>query len=64
MKADLAAYWPKLRSGGILAGHDYVDAVEIRARNPRNPQDWSREWRQLGVWSACGWRGGQVVAAG
>jgi len=21
--ADLRAYWPKLRSGGILAGHDY-----------------------------------------
>jgi hypothetical protein len=21
---DLVAYWPKLRSGGIIAGHDYV----------------------------------------
>ena len=25
---DLHAWWPKLRPGGILAGHDYVDADE------------------------------------
>jgi hypothetical protein len=22
--ADIAAWWPKVRSGGILAGHDYI----------------------------------------
>jgi predicted O-methyltransferase YrrM len=25
--ADLEAWWPKLRPGGIIAGHDYVDGV-------------------------------------
>ena len=24
VKADLAAWWPKIKSGGILAGHDYL----------------------------------------
>ena len=22
--ADLEAYWPKLKTGGIFAGHDYI----------------------------------------
>ena len=26
---DLNAWWPKIRPGGILAGHDYVDADEL-----------------------------------
>eukprot|EP00747_Dinoflagellata_sp_TGD_P186541 gnl/TRDRNA2_/TRDRNA2_43616_c0_seq1.p1 gnl/TRDRNA2_/TRDRNA2_43616_c0~~gnl/TRDRNA2_/TRDRNA2_43616_c0_seq1.p1 ORF type:complete len:262 (+),score=39.49 gnl/TRDRNA2_/TRDRNA2_43616_c0_seq1:104-889(+) len=26
--ADLNAYWPKLRSGGIMAGHDYTEQKE------------------------------------
>lgn len=42
---DLQAYWPKLRSGGIFAGHDYIDAHyhALKATN----QDWSGEggWR-------------------
>ena len=25
---DIRAWWPKVRRGGILAGHDYVDALE------------------------------------
>jgi hypothetical protein len=25
VKADLAAWWPKLKPGGIMAGHDYAD---------------------------------------
>jgi predicted O-methyltransferase YrrM len=40
VKQDLEAYWPKLKSGGILAGHDYLDAAEVAAR-PGNTQDWS-----------------------
>mmetsp|Transcript_30064 Transcript_30064/g.57742 ORF Transcript_30064/g.57742 Transcript_30064/m.57742 type:complete len:327 (-) Transcript_30064:515-1495(-) len=27
---DLEAWWPKLRRGGILAGHDYVTADEVK----------------------------------
>jgi len=26
IQADIAAWWPKVRAGGILAGHDYVRA--------------------------------------
>jgi hypothetical protein len=36
---DIAAWWPKLRPGGILAGHDYLTNTEVRARTPW--QDWS-----------------------
>lgn len=27
VREDLAAWWPKVKSGGILGGHDYLDAV-------------------------------------
>jgi len=27
--ADLAAYWPKVRDGGLIAGHDYIEQYEI-----------------------------------
>lgn len=30
VKADMNAYWPKLRVGGIYAGHDYVPALTVR----------------------------------
>ena len=33
---DLVAYWPKVRPGGIMAGHDYITNAEL----PRG-QDWS-----------------------
>ena len=26
-KTDLEAWWPKIRSGGILAGHDDLDGI-------------------------------------
>jgi len=29
VKGDIAAWWPKVKPGGILSGHDYI------ARNPR-----------------------------
>ena len=27
VRQDLAAWWPKMRSGGLFAGHDYADYV-------------------------------------
>ena len=33
---DIVSYWPKIRSGGILAGHDYVSHEEVGGRN-----DWT-----------------------
>jgi len=32
---DMVMYWPKLKSGGIMAGHDFLYASEV------NGQDWS-----------------------
>lgn len=32
---DMSAWWPKLKPGGILAGHDYQYAKEV------DGQDWS-----------------------
>jgi hypothetical protein len=29
-KEDIEAYWPKVKSGRILAGHDYLDADECK----------------------------------
>jgi len=40
--ADLEAWWPKLKKGGIFAGHDYVDADEVKYHDgPGGGQDWS-----------------------
>ena len=36
---DMEAYWPKIRPGGILAGHDFMSDAEMRGRTPE--QDWS-----------------------
>lgn len=36
---DLEAYWPKLKAGGILAGHDFLTNSEVQAKTPE--QDWS-----------------------
>ncbi|PSC76989.1 hypothetical protein C2E20_0340 [Micractinium conductrix] len=35
---DMALWWPKLRPGGILAGHDYLNAKEIKEFHPN--EDW------------------------
>ena len=38
---DIAYYWPKLRPGGVMAGHDFVTAKEaMDALGPQ--QDWSK----------------------
>jgi len=42
--SDIKSYWPKLKSGGILSGHDYMDASEVRRFHyiTKTPsQDWS-----------------------
>ena len=35
-KEDIEAYWPKIKPGGILSGHDYHESCEIKG------QDWSK----------------------
>jgi hypothetical protein len=41
VKEDIKHYWPKLRSGGILGGHDYIDAqYAIDKLGPK--EDWSQ----------------------
>lgn len=37
---DLETYWPKLRPGGLMAGHDYVDASQAPS-SPTAPVDWT-----------------------
>lgn len=32
-RRDLMAWWPKVQSGGILAGHDYYDRPPFRVRS-------------------------------
>jgi len=34
-KEDLESYWPKIKDGGLISGHDYLEAPEVRG------QDWS-----------------------
>ena len=37
---DLEAYYPKIRPGGIVSGHDFLSVAEQKALDPN--QDWSR----------------------
>ena len=30
--ADVRAYWPKIKLGGVIAGHDYYDDIEVAAK--------------------------------
>lgn len=30
LRADIAAWWPKIKPGGVLAGHDYAHSAEVR----------------------------------
>ena len=43
MLEDLRAYWPKLRAGGVMAGHDYTEQRDIDAsESPESSrQDWT-----------------------
>eukprot|EP00976_Prorocentrum_cordatum_P081698 1184517-Prorocentrum_minimum.AAC.4 len=29
VREDMEAYWPKVKCGGIMAGHDYMSADEV-----------------------------------
>ncbi|KAG2429484.1 hypothetical protein HXX76_010721 [Chlamydomonas incerta] len=33
---DIGLYWGKIRSGGIMAGHDYLDAPQVKALSGQN----------------------------
>ncbi|GBG00623.1 hypothetical protein Rsub_13364, partial [Raphidocelis subcapitata] len=39
-KEDMQLYWPNLRPGGIMAGHDFVTAETV-SRWTNGTQDWS-----------------------
>ena len=41
VKEDIAHYWPKLRPGGILGGHDYIDA-QYAIDKLGTAEDWSK----------------------
>ena len=46
-KDDIQAYWPKLKPGGLLAGHDYMTADDckkllVKLNHFIPHQDWSR----------------------
>lgn len=36
---DMVTWWPKVKRGGVLAGHDYMTADEVKRATPT--QDWS-----------------------
>jgi len=39
--ADLHAWWPKLRDGGVMAGHDFLNQNDVKsAARGRKPQRW------------------------
>jgi hypothetical protein len=38
VKEDLELYWPKLKQGGIMAGHDYMTAEDVAVYMPE--EDW------------------------
>lgn len=35
---DINLYWPKIKSGGIMAGHDYLNVADVKKMTPH--QDW------------------------
>ena len=52
VQEDLRNWWPKLRRGGILAGHDYLNADSFPVKESK--QDWSRECVVRGVCTGRG----------
>ena len=39
VQVDIKDWWPKLKDGGIMAGHDYVTTAELKGDQPN--EDWS-----------------------
>ena len=37
-------WWPLLRCGGIMAGHDYVTQEEVSRMSPKVKQDWTKNF--------------------
>jgi len=40
---DLAAYWPKMKVGGVIAGHDYMEQFEVTEIG-QDGQDWTKNF--------------------
>ena len=36
---DIQAWWPKVRRGGFMSGHDFLTDAEVKIMTPQ--QDWS-----------------------
>lgn len=65
--SELGALWPKLRRGGLLAGHSYLTAAEAREVAPA--EDWAtcgdgsrREGAVKGAVDDFAWRHGLTLA--
>ena len=41
VSADIAHYWPKLKVGGVLAGHDYLDINEAKLLHSGQNSVWA-----------------------
>ena len=41
---DITTWWPKLREGGLMAGHDYTLNADPTARNGSDPHSTGQDW--------------------
>ena len=41
---DMLLWWPLLRCGGIMAGHDYVTQEEVSRSSTKVKQDWTKNF--------------------
>ena len=46
VKRDIEAWWPRVKSGGILAGHDYEGPQQITA-GVKKAVDEFRKWKNI-----------------
>lgn len=55
VRQDIDLWWPKVRRGGVLAGHDYTDA--LHSPGVRSAVDtWSRDIKQpIRTWGSSWW---------
>ena len=71
VREDLRTWWPKLRMGGIFAGHDYLSGAEALKLGHTWRQCMDGEWPftiqpvgMLVVWRRCGRIGGKRIGQG